>query len=660
MKIISILIFVITNVFAQKTILTPEILWNIQRVNNYSVSLNENLIALEISNYSIKENEGYNRIDIFDENFEKIKTIENGSSLTFIKNDEYLFLLEGQLYLGSLRGETKKLTNFYTDINSYFYNSENNSILFNADIYPECLDADCFNKISTDLKNKKSSEKLLTSLMFRHWNNWRNDKFSHVFYHELGTNIYRDLLPNLYKDSPPISLGSSKDFSLSPDGKVAAFTSNFDDFVAISTNNDIFFVNLLQKSLLPKKISESLGNDNQPIFSNDGKYLAYTSMKRPGFEADKQNIILYDLKNNDSKILIEDFPYSAKEILWDNTSENIFFTADKNIYHLIFKLNIKNGSVDTLVSDGYNYGLTISKNNNLYFLRQSNQHPTELFSISNNEMRKISDVNEKLIENIEFGEFTDFYSYGAENTPVQSILIKPPFFDKNKKYPMIFLVHGGPQGNWSDNFHFRWNLQLFSSYGYVVIAPNPRGSTGYGQKFTDEISGDWGGKVFIDLMNTYDNALEKFSFIDKDNTFSAGASYGGYMMNWFAGHTDKFNALICHAGVFNLESMYGTTEELWFPEWENKGTPWENRELYDKWSPHNYVSNFKTPMLVIHGANDFRVPESQGFELFTSLQRMGIKSKFLYYPDEYHFVVKPANALVWWNTIFEWIEENKK
>ncbi|HMU43772.1 MAG TPA: prolyl oligopeptidase family serine peptidase, partial [Ignavibacteriaceae bacterium] len=215
-------------------------------------------------------------------------------------------------------------------------------------------------------------------------------------------------------------------------------------------------------------------------------------------------------------------------------------------------------------------------------------------------------------------------------------------------------------GAWEDNFHYRWNLQMFAGAGYVVVATNPRGSTGYGQKFTDEISGDWGGKVYIDLMNAYDYAVNNFSFIDKKNTFAAGASYGGYMINWIAGHTDKFNALVSHDGVFNLESMWGTTEELWFPEWENGGTPWQNRELYKKWSPHNFIQNCKTPMLIVQGGYDFRVPEEQAFQLFSSLQRLGVDSKLLYFPDETHFVSKPQNAKLWWTTIFDWLNQHKK
>ncbi len=316
-----------------------------------------------------------------------------------------------------------------------------------------------------------------------------------------------------------------------------------------------------------------------------------------------------------------------------------------------------------LLKEHVNSSISISKDDKtIYFKQQRSNMPDELFAMDSDgsNVRQITNLNTKRLAEIETNPIETFWSDGAEGAKVQSILIKPPFFDPSKKYPMIFLIHGGPQGHWNDDFHYRWNSQMFASQGYVVVAPNPRGSTGYGQKFTDEISGDWGGKVYTDLMNAYDYAVKNYNFIDGNNTFAAGASYGGYMINWIEGHTDRFNALVCHDGVFNMESMWGTTEELWFNEWENKGTPWENRELYQKWSPHQYIQNAKTPMLIVHGAKDFRVPEEQAFQLFTSLQRLGVESRFLYFPDETHFVQKPQNSRLWWKTVFDWFEKHYK
>jgi dipeptidyl aminopeptidase/acylaminoacyl peptidase len=254
----------------------------------------------------------------------------------------------------------------------------------------------------------------------------------------------------------------------------------------------------------------------------------------------------------------------------------------------------------------------------------------------------------------------NFWFEGAEGTRVQGFILKPSFFSTNNKYPLIFLVHGGPQGQWGDDFHYRWNAQMFASRGYIVIMINPRGSSGYGQKFTDEISKDWGGKVYEDLMKGLDYVLKTYSYIDGNRMAAAGASYGGYMMNWILGHTDRFRCIVSHDGVFNPASAYGTTEELWFNEWEFGGTPYKNPELYKKWSPMEFAKNFRTPTLVIHGQQDYRLDVSEGFQLFTALQRQGVKSKMLYFPDEFHFVAKPQNSELWYKTVLDWIDENTR
>ncbi|MCB9249781.1 MAG: S9 family peptidase [Ignavibacteriales bacterium] len=468
-------------------------------------------------------------------------------------------------------------------------------------------------------------------------------------------------------DVPPIALGSSNDFSFSPDEKEIAFTMNESKFLATSTNNDIFILDLEVlkdgQQINYKKISTSLGNDCQPVYSPNGRYIAFTSMERAGFEADKKRLMLYNRTAGITTDISAAFDLSASEIIWSADAKSIYFIAANKIYNSIYKVDIESQKLKTVIENVVASSLKLSPyGDKLYFKNQKSTLPEEIFSINvdGTKLTQITYVNSELLSKIEMNDVETFWAEGAQSAQVQSILVKPPFFDPSKKYPLMFLIHGGPQGHWEDDFHYRWNLQMFAAKGYVVVATNPRGSFGYGQKFTDEISGDWGGKAYTDLMNSYDYALNNYSFIDKQNTFAAGASYGGYMINWIEGHTDRFNALICHAGVFNIESMYGTTEELWFPEWENQGTPWENRELYQKWSPHMFVKNFKTPMLVIHGANDFRVPFSQAMELFTSLQRVGVKSKLLYFPDEYHFITKPQNAKLWWNSIYEWLDENKK
>jgi dipeptidyl aminopeptidase/acylaminoacyl peptidase len=412
-----------------------------------------------------------------------------------------------------------------------------------------------------------------------------------------------------------------------------------------------------------EQISESKGDDFQPLYSPDGKYIAFLSMKRPGFEADKKDIILFNRSSGTSKNFTDKFNLSVDEFAWSPDSRIIYFVSENEIYSSIFKLDLASGDITLLLKEHVNGELSVSPDGRLiYFKQQRTNLPYEIFSMNNDgsDVKQLTHVNADLLATIEMNPVETFWCEGADKTKIQSIIIKPPFFNPDKKYPVIFLIHGGPQGHWDDDFHFRWNQQLFASRGYVVVSPNPRGSTGYGQKFTDEISGDWGGKPYIDLMNTFDYAVKNFKFIDENNQFSAGASYGGYMENWLEGHTARFNAVVSHDGVFNTESEFGTTEELWFPLWEFKGAPWQNRQLYEKWSPHRFIQNAKTPMLVVQGARDFRVPEEQGFQLFTSLQMLGVESKFLYFPDEFHFVTKPQDARLWWNTIFDWFGNHKK
>ena len=494
--------------------------------------------------------------------------------------------------------------------------------------------------------------------MYRHWNDWRGEKRSHLFVMDLNTKKTTDLTLNSVNDVPPIALGSSNDYNFSPDGTEVVYTMNEDKVLATSTNNDIFILSLDGQSK-PQKISESKGNDNQPIYSPNGKYVAFRSMARAGFEADKQTLVLYNRTTKKLENISEQLDISFGQMIWANDSKSIFYTVANEIYNSIYNINIVTKENKLLLKEITASGLNLV-GNKLIFKVQKSTLPFEIFSanIDGTGLKQISSINASLLAQLEMNDVETFWSDGPENAKVQSIMVKPPFFDSSKKYPLLFLIHGGPQGHWTDDFHYRWNLQMFASKGYVVVAPNPRGSTGYGQAFTDGISQDWGGKVYEDLMNAYDYAINNYKFIDSKNTFAAGASYGGYMINWIEGHNTKFNALVSHDGVYNLESMYGTTEELWFPEWENGGTPWENRGLYKKWSPSEFVQDFRTPMLIVQGGMDFRVPEGQAFELFTALQKMGIESKFIYFPKETHFVLKPQNAKFWWKTIFDWYEKH--
>lgn len=672
-KFLFIMIFAAALFAQDKRAISIDDLWAMNRIGSFSVNSKANLIAFDVTSYSMDANKGNSDIYLVNTDgsgLVKLKDSEkNESNPIFTPDGKSLtFEREGQIWICNLDGSNEKqLTSLYSGASGIKSTNDGSKFLFVSEVYPDCTTQDCNEEKDKLAESNPVKAKIFDELMYRHWNAWRGEKRSHLFLIDLEKNKYFDLTLGSKTDVPPIALGGNSDYSISPNGNQVTFSTNLEKNLAWSTNNDVFLADLENlsedKAANKIKISESLGNDNQPIYSPDGKFIAFISMERAGFEADQKRLFIYDIENKSLESLTTNYDLSVNEVVWSPDSKSIFFTSEKEINVAIFNIDIASKELNVIHDENYNSGLKISNDGKtLYFKKQKSTLPYEIFSlnIDGTSLKQITKLNEDILAQIDMIEVKVFWSEGAENAKVQSILVKPPFFDESKKYPMIFLIHGGPQGNWADDFHFRWNTQMFASQGYVVVAPNPRGSTGYGQKFTDEISQDWGGKVYTDLMNAYDFALSNYSFIDKQNTFAAGASYGGYMVNWLATQTDKFNALVSHCGVWNLESMYGATEEIWFPEWEFGGTPWNNRELYQKWSPHQFAENIKTPMLVIHGANDFRVPESQAFELFTTLQRLGVESKFLYFPDEYHFVTKPQNAKLWWNTIYDWFDNHKK
>jgi len=653
--------------------LTIEDLWGMKRVQNFNISPDGKTIAFEVKSYNLEENKGNSDIYLLDTASRAVQPFKNSlvneTEPRFHPDGKRIsFVRDGQVWIANLDGSNEQqLTNIYTKASDHRWSADGNRMLFVSSVYPECNDDACNKKKDDEAAAKKSTERVFNELMYRHWDDWRGEKRSHLFMLDLATSQVTDLTPNSSFDVPPIALGSDDDYSFSPVGNEVAYTQNQSKFIATSTNNDVFTADItnLKKGgkIEGEKISLSQGNDNQPVYSPDGKYVAFTSMKRAGYESDKQDIVLYNRSSGDLKILTEAADLSASEIKWSPDSKAIYFNATNEINISIYKIDIETSQVTLLLKDHVNVNLRItSDGKTLYFKQQSENMPYEIFAMNSDgsNVRQLTYTNKELLSKLEMLPAETFWCDGAEGAKVQSIMIKPPFFDASKKYPVAFIIHGGPQGGWTDEFHYRWNLQMFAAQGYVVVAPNPRGSSGYGLKFQEGVSGDWGGKAYTDLMNTFDYTLKNFEFTDPNNTFAAGASYGGYMINWLEGHTSRFNAVVSHDGVFNLESEWGTTEELWFPEWEMGGTPWNKREVYEKWSPHRYIQNAKTPMLVVQGGMDFRVPEEQAFQLFTSLQRLNVPSKLLYFPDESHWVTKPQNSKVWWKTVFDWFNKYKK
>jgi len=643
-------------------------LFKVSRLSSLSISPNGKMIVFAVKTPDMEKNNFKNEIyltNIYGSYLKKIELNSNAILPKFLKNDCISFLKKEkkgyQLFRYNIKKKTMiKLTDIQGGIGDYIWSKDLKTFAFQKDVFPEAKSIEESVKKEEKIEKSGVKVKILTSLMYRVWNYWKDGKRSHIFI-KCKDGSYKDLTPGNY-DTPPVDLGGN-DFTFSPDMKYFAYVKNTDKMVAISTNNDIFIKDLKTgKEICITK--DNKANDFNPVFSKDGKYVYYFSMDRAGFEADKVNIKRYNLNSKKVENLTKNFKFSIKEFVISDNSRYLYFNVSESIYHPIYKMDLRSKKIKKLYNKVFSSNLNLSSNNKyIVFFNQTVKYPNEVFKLNlkNKRLYQITKFNNKILKDVEINDVETFNFIGAKNEKVEGILLKPANFDKNKKYPMVFLIHGGPQGAWGDDFHFRWNLAMFSSPGYVVVAINFHGSRGYGQKFTDSVSGDWGGAPFIDLVKGEEFVVNNYKFIDKDRIVAAGASYGGFMINWIAGHWNSFKypfkCLVSHDGIFDSRSMYYETEELWFEEWEHKGTPWTS-DLFEKWNPARFVENFKIPMLIVHGEHDYRVPPSQGLMLFTALQRRGIESKMLYFPDEYHFVVKPKNAKIWWSEVFNWFKKH--
>ena len=578
---------------------------------------------------------------------------------------------------GALTGEAKQVTNISTEASGGIWSPDGKSVLFVSGVFPDCKDDTC-NKQKDD-ERAKSKVKAMTfdRLMFRHWTAYDNGKRSHLFLVPIEGGVAKDLTPGEH-DVPPFSLGGQDQYQFSPDGKEIVYTSNIDEVQATSTNSELFLVPVAGGT--PKKITMNPGSDGTPIYSPDGKYIAYRSQLRGGYESDRFRLMLYERATGKITDVSPNFDRWVDSIVWSPDSKTIYLTAGNEGESPIYALNIgqQNPWPQELV-DGYNDSPVPTPDGKmLVFDQQSISAPNEIYTAPLmfaqcrmmpppnsykapdcllSKAKPLTHLNEEVLSKVDMQPMETFWYTGAAKEKVQGFIIRPPNFDKSKKYPLKYLIHGGPQGAWGDDWSYRWNPELFAANGYVVAMVNFHGSTGYGQKFIDAINGNWGGAPYDDVMMGVEYAEKNYPFIDKGRECALGASYGGYMINWIEGHSDHFKCLVSHDGMFNTESAFGTTEELWFNEWEFKGTPWTNREMYRKWSPHLHATDFKTPLLVVHGQLDYRLDVSEGFQLFTTLQRLKIPSKMLYFPDEGHWVLKPQNGRLWYQTVNAWVDE---
>ncbi len=568
---------------------------------------------------------------------------------------------DSQVYLLSLEGgEAQRLTKLSTGADLVKWSPDGKTIAFTSSVYPDCKDDDCNSKRDAEKEKNKVKAHVAEHLLYRHWTHWNEGKRAHLFVVPAGGSAApRDLTPGADYDVPPDERGGPGDINFSPDSKEICFTAVTDKMEAISTNADLFIVPVAGGEI--KRITTQKGFDGEPVYSPDGKYIAYHAQLTPEYESDRWRVILYDRQSGKNENLSEGFDRSADELAWSADSKTIYFTAENETQKPVYTMSARAGAEPKKnIADTYNGAISFSADGKtMAFERTSLTMPAEVFvaAADGSNVRQLTHHNDAILAALEMNPAETFSFDGAEGTKVQAMLIRPPKFDATKKYPLLVLLHGGPQTMWSNAWGYRWNAQVFSAAGYVTLMINRRGSTGYGQKFTDEITNDWGGKAYVDVMNGVDYALKKYPFIDGARMAAAGGSYGGYMADWIATHTGRFKAIISHASVYDKVSMYAT-EELWFEEHDMQGTPWTNPESYRKWAPVTYageLGKFKTPTLVICGERDYRVPYTQSLEFFSALQRQGVPSKLVVFPDEGHWVLKPQNAQFWYKTFLDWL-----
>jgi dipeptidyl aminopeptidase/acylaminoacyl peptidase len=555
-------------------------------------------------------------------------------------------------------GTSRKASDLAGGAGSMKWLPDGSGLIVVSDIYPDCgVDPACIKDKTAAEVAAPTKARVLTSLLYRHWKAWQEPARSHILYVPLNGGAVRDLTPGAF-DAPPFSIGGGDEFDVSPDGKELVYARDTDDHPETSTNSDLFLASIAGGDA--RRITTRRGSDSGPKYSPDGRWIAWRSQARAGYESDLFELWLYDRTNGKTQRIAPAFDDWVESIAWAPDSKSIFFTAPLRSKTAIYEAGINGDAPHLVYAAASADAVAVSRDGKLlYFDQSSLTHPADIYALTRiaggARAVPLTHENDALFSALTL-RAEDYWYTGAENAKVQALIVKPANFDPSKKYPVIVLIHGGPQGGWGDAWSYRWNPQMFAARGYVVFMPNPRGSYGYGQKFVEEISGDWGGKAYIDIMNGVDQ-LVAMPFVDGTRIGAAGGSYGGYMVDWILGHTDRFKALVSHAGVYDLKSEYGVTEELWFPEWEFGGNPWDNPEQYQRWSPDNFVKNFKTPTLVTHGELDFRVPINQGLELFTALQRRGVPSKMLYFPDEGHWVLKPQNSKLWYQTVGDWFDQ---
>lgn len=653
---------------------TPEDLVTMKRLSSPQVAPGGTQVAYLLRSTDLEANRGRTQLwllDLENDRSRQLTTHPAGAANPrWAPDGQSLYFLSGrsgssqvwQLKMDG--GEARQITDLPFDVGMLALSPTGTHLAVSMEVFVDCDSLACTAERLAAQQADPASGKVFDRLFVRHWDTWKDGRRSHLFVLPLkaeGAGAPVDVSAGLDADVPSKPFGGPEEMTFTPDGRGVVFAArDAGTEESWSTNFDLFYAPISGKAA-PRRLTENPAWDTQPTFSPDGKTLAYLAMERAGFEADRLRIVLRSWKADGTlgkaRVLTEDWDRSAGGILFAADGATLYTTAGDVGTVGLFAIDVASAAVKKLVGDGHvrSPGLAGER---LIFGRDDLRSPVDLYAVrpDGSQLERLTEVNAEALSNVLLGQYEQFSFAGWNGETVYGYLVKPAAFEEGRKYPVAFLIHGGPQGSFDNDFHYRWNPQTYAGAGFAAVMIDFHGSTGYGQAFTDSIRDDWGGKPLVDLQKGLAAALERAPWLDGERVCALGASYGGYMINWIAGNwPDRFRCLVNHDGLFDTRSMYYSTEELWFPEWEFRGAPWENPEAYRRNNPAEFVKNWQTPMLVIHGALDYRVVETQGLQAFTALQRRGIPSQLLYYPDENHWVLKPQNSLQWHRVVGEWL-----
>jgi dipeptidyl aminopeptidase/acylaminoacyl peptidase len=654
---------------------TPEDIWKLKGVADPQVSPDGTWVAYVVSVTDFEENKRNSDIWIVPAaggEARRMTTSEksdntpcwspDGSRIAFLSGREG----ERQIYIIPLSGgEATRLTDFPGGVGDMIWTHDGAGFIFAGRVYPDCPDLECVKERDEEKEKRKVSAMVHTRLMYRHWNTYDDEKALHLFHIPVEGGEPRDLTPGMEYDALTYWLASAgRDFDLSPDGRTLYFSGKQDADQAVSYNEEIWMVSLDGGEV--KRISDNPAADSHPRVSPDGRHLAYRATRRPGYESDRYELFVMGLPDGEPRSLTEDFDRSVGGFFWSHDGRRLYFEAEDAADIDLFAVSLKGGDVRTVIGGdgpagrGYHLSVEAGPKDKFFVYRyRPMTHYYEIFRCDSKggKVRQLTFVNREIYETYHIPDAEEIWFKGAGGADINGFLVKPMNFDPQKKYPMMVRVHGGPQQMFG--YAYRTEYGVFSGADYAVFFCNPRGSTGYGREFCDGIRGDWGGKVIEDIKSGVRYVVERYPWIDGERIGAWGGSYGGFVCNWLQGHNEDgmFDVLVSHAGEADQWSAYGSTEELWFPEWDLTGPPWERAALYDELSPIRYAADFSTPHLIIHGELDYRVPITGGEQMFTALQRLGVPSKMIRFPDEDHWIQQPQNVTFWYRSILDWFDQ---